>query len=243
MKPFLILTTRDHDEATRGEVEAVRRHARLGSNDLVHLRVEASPLPELNLADYSGLLLGGSPFNISDSRKTPLQLRVEADLRALVDRVVEEDFPFLGMCYGIGTVTVHLGGVVDKTYGETAGATQISLTSAAAGDPVLDGVPETFEAFVGHKEACNGVPPGVLMLATGTACPVQMYRHGANVYVTQFHPELDADDLENRMRIYSHAGYFHPDELEDLVAMARNSGVNGSQHRILANFVRRYARD
>jgi GMP synthase (glutamine-hydrolysing) len=243
VKPFLILTTRDHDEATRGEVEAVRRHGGLGPSDLVHLRVEAGPLPPVELDDYSGVMLGGSPFNISDSRKTPLQLRVEQDLRDLVDRVVDADLPFLGMCYGIGTVTAHLGGVVDKTFGETVGAADITLTPDAAGDPLLEGVPALFQAFVGHKEACNGTPPGVVMLATGTACPVQMYRVGSNVYVTQFHPELDADDLENRMRIYSHAGYFHPDELDTLVAMARTSGVDGVQHRILANFVRHYARD
>ena len=68
-----------------------------------------------------------------------------------------------------------------------------------------------------------------------------MYRVGANVYVTQFHPELDADDLAERMRIYQHAGYFRPDELEELVAMAKASGVDGSQHRLLANFTKRYA--
>jgi GMP synthase (glutamine-hydrolysing) len=81
------------------------------------------------------------------------------------------------------------------------------------------------------------------MLATGTLCPVQMYRVGANIYVTQFHPELDADDLTARMRIYQHAGYFDPSELEDLIAMAYASGVTGQQHLVLSNFVRRYATD
>ncbi len=80
------------------------------------------------------------------------------------------------------------------------------------------------------------------MLATGSACPVQMYRVGENVYVTQFHPELNADDLAARMRIYQHAGYFRPDELDDLIAMARASGVDGYQHLVLRNFVDRYVR-
>jgi GMP synthase (glutamine-hydrolysing) len=68
-----------------------------------------------------------------------------------------------------------------------------------------------------------------------------MYRVGENVYVTQFHPELDADDLTARMRIYQHAGYFDPSELEDLVAMAYASKVSGEQHLVLRNFVERYA--
>lgn len=242
MRPFLLLATRDHDEAAAAEYASVRRHAGLAEDELVHVRVESEPLPELDLADYSGVLLGGSSFNISDADKSELQQRVEADLAVLVDRIVDADIPFLGMCYGVGTVTTHLGGTVDKTYSEPVGATRLSLTPDGVVDPVLAGVPEQFEAFVGHKEACHGVPPGVTMLATGAACPVQMYRVGANVYVTQFHPELDADDLAARMRIYAHAGYFRPEELEDLIAMAQASGVDGHQHLVLRNFAEKYAR-
>ncbi|MBN9104478.1 MAG: glutamine amidotransferase [Propionibacteriaceae bacterium] len=242
MKPFLLLATRDHDEAAAAEYDSVRRHAGLAAADLVHLRVESEPLPDLDLADFSGVLLGGSSFNISDEDKSELQLRVEADLGRLVDRIVDADVPFLGMCYGVGTVTTHLGGTVDRTFAEPVGATRLTLTADGAADELLAGVPGRFEAFVGHKEACNGTPPGVTLLAAGTACPVQMYRVGANVYVTQFHPELDADDLAARMRIYSHAGYFRPEELDDLIAMARSSGVDGHQHLVLRNFAEKYAR-
>ncbi len=243
MKPFVLLATRDHDKAARDEYESVRAHAGLAPDELVHLRVEAGPLPRLYLEDYSGVLLGGSPFNISDAVKSDLQVRVESDIRNVVDHIVDADFPFLGMCYGIGTVTVHLGGAVDRTYAEGLGAIEVTLTDEAANDPLLDGVPPMFKAFVGHKEACNGAPPGVAVLGTGTACPVQMYRHGSNVYVTQFHPELDVESLEQRMRIYSNAGYFHPDDFDILIDMARNSGVVGHPHRLLRNFVTRYARD
>ena len=243
VKPFVLLATRDHDKAAVDEYESVRSHAGLSPHELVHVRVESGPLPRMRLGEYSGVFLGGSPFNISDAVKSDLQLRVEADIRAVVDQIVDADFPFLGMCYGIGTVTTHLGGTVDRTYGEGLGAVEVTLTEAALTDPLLAGVPHTFQAFVGHKEACNGTPPGVTLLATGSACQVQMYRHGANVYVTQFHPELDVASLEQRMSIYRHAGYFHPDDFEILVDMARRSGVGEHPHRLLRNFVTRYARD
>lgn len=241
MRPFLLLSTRDHDQAAVAEHASVARHAGLRPDQLVHIRVEAAPLGDIDLDAYAGVLLGGSAYNVSDEDKSPLQQRVEADLRRVIADILAADRPFLGMCYGIGTVTAHLGGVVDRTYGEPVGAAAITLTDAGRADPLLAGVPERFEAFVGHKEASNGVPDGAELLATGQVCPVQMYRVGANVYVTQFHPELDADDLELRMRIYQHAGYFRPDELDELIAMARASGVDGSQHRVLANFTRRYA--
>ena len=240
MKPFLLLATRDHDEAALAEYRSVLRHSGLEADQLEHVRVESRPLPALDLADYSGVILGGSSFNISDSQKTDLQQRVESDLLALVDLIIDSDFPFLGMCYGVGAVTTHLGGTVDRTYGEAVGAVEVTLTAEGRSDPLLAGMEERFQAFVGHKEACNGAPAGVTLLATGTICPVQMYRVGANVYVTQFHPELDADDLSTRIRIYQHAGYFDPAELDDLIAMAYASGVTGQQHRVLSNFVRSY---
>lgn len=241
MKPFLLLATRDHDRAATAEYESVRRHAGLEPDDLVHVRVEAGPLPEIDLSEYSGVLLGGSSLNVSDEIKSDHQQRVEADLRGLVRQIVDEDVPFFGMCYGVGTITSYLGGVVDKTYGEAVGGVPITLTDDGVADPVAAGIPRTFHAFVGHKEASNGVPPGAVLLATGEASPVQMYRVGDNVYVTQFHPELDAGDLAERMRIYQNAGYFRPEELDDLIAMAQSSGVTGAQHRLLRNFVDRYA--
>ncbi len=242
MKPFLLLATRDDDQAAAAEYRSVLRHTGLPSDRLLRqIRVESGPMPPVNLSDYSGVLLGGSSFDISDPEKSDLQLRVESDLRTLVDQIVDRDFPFLGLCYGIGLVTHHIGGHVDNTYAEGVGAIRIHLTADGRADPLLDGISDTFDAFVGHKEGCTRTPPGAVLLATGHACPVQMYRVGANVYVTQFHPELDADDLAERMRIYQHAGYFRPEEMDDLIRMARASGVNGEQHLLLSNFVSRYA--
>lgn len=241
MKPFLLLATRDHDEAAEAEYRSIMRHAGLDENTLHRIRVEAEPLPEIDLDDYAGVFLGGSAFTISDDVKSDVQRRVEADLAELVDRIVDADIPFFGMCYGVGTVSTHLGGTVDRTYGEPISAASITVTGEGSADPLLAGMPTTFHAFVGHKEACNGCPPGATLLATGDVCPVQMFRVGENVYVTQFHPELNAEDLAARMRIYQHAGYFKPEELDDLIEMAQTSGVNGIQHQLLDNFVSRYS--
>jgi GMP synthase (glutamine-hydrolysing) len=241
--PFLLLATRDHDDAAMAEYASVLRHTGLAPEQLRHIRVESEPLGPIDLAHYSGVILGGSSFNISDAVKSRVQERVEADLATLLDRIVDADFPFLGLCYGVGTVTNHLGGTVDREFGEPISAIEVTVTRSGLADPILSGVGERFQAFVGHKEACKDVPSTVTMLAIGAACPVQMYRVGANVYVTQFHPELDAEDLSARMRIYQHAGYFAPEELDELIAMVKASGVDGRQHLVLRNFVQRYGRD
>lgn len=242
VRPFLLIQTRDHDAAAAAEYGSVLRHGRLRAEQVVRLRAESAPLPPIRLADYSGIMLGGSSFNISDPVKSEVQRRVETELASLVQEVLAEDFPFLGMCYGVGAVTSQLGGVVTRQYGEPVGAISVHTTPEGDTDPLVSGLGPQFRAFVGHKEACQELPPGAVLLGAGEACPVQMYRTGENVYVTQFHPELDADELAARMRVYQNAGYFEAAELDDLVAAARASGVDGRQHVIVERFVSRYAR-
>jgi GMP synthase - Glutamine amidotransferase domain len=237
MKPFLLIATREHDEAAAGEYQAVLRHSGLEPAELEHLRLEAAPMPPIELDDYSGILLGGSSFNVSDAKKSAVQQRVEAELGALLARVIAADFPFLGMCYGIGIIADALGGVVDTSAGEPVSAAEVRLTAAGLADPLLAGVGESFHAFVAHKEGCAVAPPGAEVLGVGSVCPLQLIRVGRRVYATQFHPELDVDDLAARMRIYAHAGYFAPQEYSALVAQAQASPVDGRQHLLLRNFV------
>ena len=243
MRPFLLLATRPEDEAAIDEYEAIRRHGHLERRELQHVRLESAPMPALDLDDYSGVLVGGSPYCTSDpdADKSPTQRRVEAELARLLDVVVARDVPFLGACYGIGTLGVHQGGVVDGTYGEPVGSSTVRLTDAGRADPVLGVLPEEFEAFVGHKEALTVPPPGAVVLATSGPCPVQAFRVKQNLYATQFHPELDLAGLTTRVQVYREAGYFPPETADDVVAAAARADVVHPP-ALLRAFVRRYAR-
>jgi GMP synthase (glutamine-hydrolysing) len=241
-KPFLFLGTRGEDNAADDEFAAIRRYARLDAEQLCRHRLERNPLGEIDLDEWSGIILGGGPFNISDpaSEKSEAQLRVELELRQLAGRVVAQDFPFLGACYGIGTLGGLAGGVVDRTYGEPVGAVEIQLTEAGRVDPLFGVLSPTFTAFLGHKEAVRKLPVGAVLLASSPACPVQAFRLGGNVYATQFHPELDVPGLKTRVEVYRHHGYFHPSEVEALHAMADASVVT-EPPRLLRRFVELYA--
>jgi GMP synthase (glutamine-hydrolysing) len=242
VKPFLLLSSRAEDEAADDEYAAFLRLTGLAAEQLRRIRMEAEPLPRLNLDHYSGVFLGGGPFNSSDppAGKSAVQRRVEHELRSLLDELVHRDFPFLGACYGIATLGVHQGGVVDRTYAEPVSCVRISLTATGLGDPILAGMPEEFDAFVGHKEACRVLPPTSVLLATSVGCPVQMFRVKTNLYATQFHPELEVAGVVTRVRVYRHAGYFPPTEVEELIARLSVAVVT-EPGRILANFVARYA--
>jgi GMP synthase (glutamine-hydrolysing) len=242
-KPFLLLATRAEDAAADNEYESFLTHSGLAERDLRRIRLEQGPLPPVHLEDWSGILLGGGPFNSSDPEdsKSPVQLRVERELTELLDRVIEADSPFLGACYGIGTVGNHQGAVVDRQYGEPVGAVPITLTDDGERDQLFAVLPSTFEAFVGHKEAVSKLPGHAVLLASSPSCPVQAFRIGEHVYATQFHPELDVQGLHTRIEVYKHAGYFPPAEAEALKAMAAAADVR-HPHAILPRFVELYAR-
>jgi GMP synthase (glutamine-hydrolysing) len=241
VKPFLLLSTRAEDLAADEEYAAFLACTKLPEDRLHRFRLEAAPLPPLRLDDWAGIFIGGGPFNSSDpeEEKSSVQRRVERELAGLLDEVVARDFPFFGACYGVGTLGVHQGGVVDRHYSEPISAVRISLTAEGLADPVLEGVPERFDAFVGHKEALRVLPASAVLLASSATCPVQMFRVGRNVYATQFHPELDVPGLVTRIRVYQHAGYFEPSEMNDLIARLTPAVVT-EPGRLLANFAQRY---
>ncbi|WEK14121.1 MAG: glutamine amidotransferase [Candidatus Microbacterium phytovorans] len=243
MKPFLLLATRAEDGPADEEYALFRRFAGLSEDELVRVRMEATPLGDLHLDDWSGIFVGGGPFNASDplERKSPVQRRVEAEFDTLLDEVVARDFPFLGACYGIGTLGTHQGAVIDRTYGEPISVVDLRRTPAGTTDPLLAEMPDEFTAFVGHKEAISALPRSATLLVSGIACPVQMFRVGTHVYATQFHPELDVDGIVTRIHAYADHGYFAADELDLTLAAVRRMPVTHTG-RILRAFVERYAR-
>jgi len=243
VKPFLLLSTRADDGPADEEYSLFLRYSGLFAHQLVRMRLEAAPMPQLDLDDYSGIFVGGGPFNASDppARKSAVQQRVEAEVAQLLDEVVARDFPFLGACYGVGTVGAYLGATIDRVHSEPISVVPVTLTDAGAADPLLEGMPMTFDAFVGHKEAISLLPSTAVLLASSPLCPVQMFRVGRNVYATQFHPELDVDGITSRIHAYADHGYFAVDELELTLAAVRRAAVSHPS-LILRTFVQRYAR-
>jgi GMP synthase (glutamine-hydrolysing) len=241
MKPFLLLATRAEDVAADGEYAAFCRFGGLEPARLHRVRLEAGPMPDLDLDDYAGIVVGGGPYNSSDPEveKSNDQRRVEREMNALLDVVVARDLPFLGACYGVGTLGAYAGGAIDRTFGEDVGLATIELTQEGAADPLLAGLPPAFSAFVGHKEAVRTLPPGAVRLALSPRSPVQMFRLQDNLYATQFHPELDLAGLVQRVRVYRDHGYFAPQDADAVIARASSRRVT-QPPKILRNFVERY---
>ncbi|WP_299659498.1 glutamine amidotransferase [uncultured Ruegeria sp.] len=243
MKRFLILQLRPETDASDAEYASILDKTGLSPAQTHRIRLDCEDLPDgLDVTDYAGVIVGGGPGCVSDdpTRKSTLDAKIEGAIMGLMPQITAQDHPFMGCCYGLGILTAHLSGDVSKRqYGEPVGPSECRLTEDGADDPLTAGLHPKFEAFVGHKEAVQSLPDGCVHLVASDPCPFQMIRWGQNVYATQFHPEADAKDFEQRIHIYKDHGYFPPDDAQKLIDMCHAADVT-QPGEILRRFARRY---
>lgn len=235
---------RPEDDTSDNEYAAILKYGDLDSKDTRRLRIEKNGIPDdLILDQYSGIIVGGSPFDIStpEQDKSAIQKKIERDFNRLFDLIVPNDIPFLGACSGNGLLGSYLGTSISTRYGEAVGCAKLDITEAGKTDPLLSGFPEQINVLLGHKEACDTVPDGATLLMTGNVCQVQMFRVRNNVYATQFHPEGDSDGFTVRIHAYKHHGYFEPDEADNLINAVCEEDTPYAQE-ILRRFVNHYKR-
>ena len=241
-KPFLIIQLRPEDETSDNEFAKIKQYGGLGFNNTERLRAEQQGLPAIDLDRYAGIIVGGSPFDIStpQEQKSAEQLDIEAGFHRLFDQVIPRDFPFLGCCSGNGLLGSYCGVPISRRYAEPVSGVDVTITEAGMADPLLQGMPQTIRVMLGHKEACDSVPTDATLLVTGEACPVQMFRLGQNVYATQFHPEADAEGFIVRIHAYKHHGYFAADTADELIARISKEDAPYPRE-MLRRFVERYS--
>lgn len=239
--PFLLLSSRPEQRASDDEHTAIARHMGVTPDRIVRLQVTADAYVVPDPSAFAGVLQGGSPFTASTpiGEQSELQRRTEDRLAPVLDQILADDVPFMGLCYAVGTLVRRRGAVVDHTYGRGTSAVRIELTDAGRADPLLAHAPPAFQAYVGHHEAVTVAPPGAVVLATSEPTPVQMLRFGTRQYVTQFHPELDTAGLVRRMTDYLHSGYFPAEEFDRVVEDISRARVDHA-HGILGAFARRF---
>ncbi len=241
-KPILILQLRPEDATSDSEYACLLKYGGLQAEDTYRIRIEKHGIPDnLNPDDYSAIIVGGSPFDIStpEDKKSTTQKKIEADFNKLLKQVVTRDIPFLGACSGNGLLGNYLGTSISTKYGEPVSCVTVEITEAGKQDKLLAGLPEQIDVLLGHKEAVDTTPDGATLLMSGSDCPVQMFRVGENVYATQFHPEGDAEEFTLRINTYRNHGYFKPHEADELKKRVSLKPTPHAQE-ILRRFVERY---
>ena len=97
MKRILILQMRPEDATADSEFEAIMRVGELKPEEVHRVRLERE-IPDIQLEDYTAIIAGGSPFDVSTPSyaKSETQRSIEQFYGRLFDKVIAIDFPFLG---------------------------------------------------------------------------------------------------------------------------------------------------
>ncbi len=127
-----------------------------------------------------------------------------APLAEVVARLIDEDRPLYGSCWGHQFLAAVLGGTVVADPGcEEVGTHPIELTAAGRRDPLFAGLPGRFDVQLGHHDRIGELPAGLEVLARSERCAHQAVRVvGKPVYGSQFHSEMSRERLRARLLMY-----------------------------------------
>jgi GMP synthase (glutamine-hydrolysing) len=229
LKPLLMVQFRTDERGRTLEQEAIREKCTGGAGPtpaLIFLNAfdaENEPVfadPEALLSRVRGVILGGSAefyFGGNGSLEQDEAHRAMLErLRPFISALFTHDVPTLGICFGHQLLATLLGETVARDPDQAeAGSFAVHMTADGKRDPLFLGMPEEWGAFFMHRDSALGVPQESVLLASGTRSSVGAFRYKTRVYGVQFHPELDRQDHEERVRL--HPEYIAGD-VEDFLA-------------------------
>jgi GMP synthase (glutamine-hydrolysing) len=132
-----------------------------------------------------GIILSGSHASTYEAQ----------DLRAPA-AVWQLGVPVLGICYGMFTMTVQLGGQVEASshrefgYAEVRARGHTKLLDAIADYTTAEGH-GMLKVWMSHGDKVTALPPGFKLMASTPSCPIAgMADEARGYYAVQFHPEV-----------------------------------------------------
>ncbi len=163
--------------------------------------------PEKVLNGFDGVILGGSSEFYFGGNVTPEKELLHGSMldrmKSLIEYLLEQDFPTLGICFGHQMLGHFLGVyVVDDPKQAESGSFSVTMTERGKTDPLLAGLNREFKAFFVHRDSLESLPNGCELLARSERCRVAAFRYKQNIYGVQFHPELSQEDVLFRVNLH-----------------------------------------
>jgi GMP synthase (glutamine-hydrolysing) len=193
---------------------------------------EGDALPG-DAAGFDGAVVLGGPQSAADDATSPYIPRLLDLMRGFADA----DKPILGICLGAQLLARAHGERVYKHSLMERGFKPVETTAAGAEDPVMGSFGPVRHIMQWHYDTFD-LPKDAVLLATGPDCANQAFRIGECQYGLQFHPEVNADIVQDWVR---RAEGVTPDEI---VAIGREMDVQVERYLPeAAAFARELARN
>ncbi len=167
-----------------------------------------------------GIILSGGPESTT-----------EAGSPRAPDYVFEAGVPVLGICYGLQTMCVQLGGSVQSSSKREYGHAEVEIRKNC---PLTDGLNDhtdsrKIDVWMSHGDKVTVLPPGFIQVGNTETCPYAIvYNEEKQFYGLQFHPEvthtLQGGEILRRFAIdiCRLHGLWSPDAIiEDAIASIR----------------------
>ncbi|HEX6019981.1 MAG TPA: glutamine-hydrolyzing GMP synthase [Burkholderiaceae bacterium] len=153
----------------------------------VYCEIHPNDVSEAFVREFApkGVILSGSHASTYEAQ----------ELRA-PEAVYRLGVPVLGICYGMFTMTVQLGGEVQASSQREFGYAQVR---ARGHTRLLDGIEDSrtaeghgmLEVWMSHGDKVTALPPGFKLMASTPSCPIAGIADEARrFYGVQFHPEV-----------------------------------------------------
>lgn len=145
-----------------------------------------------DLGRVSAVVMFGSSYNVDETDRYPFL----GHIRELTKEAVDRGVPYLGICLGAQVLARTLGKSVPQSPKREIGFEPITMTPDAAGDRLLGHYVTGDRVFQWHKDTFE-LPDGASVLATGERVPLEACRVNDVTWATQFHFEIDADEIDS----------------------------------------------
>jgi GMP synthase (glutamine-hydrolysing) len=145
------------------------------------------PFPDLS--QLEAVICMGCPISISEYQNHDFLKK----LYSFGEKILHEDIPYLGICFGGQLLAKLLGAQVKRNPVNEIGVYNVHLTSDGLHDPLFSGFDRNFPVSEWHGDTF-GIPSDCSLLVEGKDCRNQAFRHGKQVAM-QFHFETTREML------------------------------------------------